>query len=360
MADNKVESDVFDAARPPGRNHVIDLRSDTVTMPSTAMRETIAAAIVGDDVFGDDPTVSELEQTVASILGKKNALFFPSGTQSNLAAILSHCGRGDEMIVGDRYHTFGFEAGGASALGGISYCPIPAEIDGSIDPARIKASIKVDDPHFPMSRLLCLENTFLGSAVTVEKMRNAADAAKESCLSVHLDGARLFNAATELGANVRELAECADTVSLCLSKGLGAPAGSVLSGPEAVIARARRNRKMLGGGMRQSGILAAAGLYALEHNTARLHEDHRRAKSLALALKEMSESFHFSIRQATNMVFITPCPRDRVRLCSFLENRGILVGKRAPTIRIVTHLDVDDADIEVVADAIRQFFRGKD
>ena len=338
-------------------NRAIDLRSDTVSRPSPGMRAAMAAAEVGDDVFGDDPTVKELESRMADLLGKAAAVFFPSGTQSNLSAILSHCGRGDEMVVGDRYHSYYFEAGGASALGGVAFNTIPVRPDGSLDPVHIVAAVKPDDPHHPRSRLLCLENTVSGSAVPLEYLQAAADAARTTGLAVHLDGARLFNASVALDTSVSELASVSDTVSVCLSKGLGTPAGTVLAGTETVIQLARRNRKVLGGGMRQTGVLAAAGMYALDNNVERLADDHRRASKLAAALNDIPVSAGLKAHCATNMVFVTPRPEDHSDLHQFLAERGILIGNKAPTMRIVFHLDIDDRDTDLTIGAFRDFFR---
>ena len=335
----------------------VDLRSDTVTKPDAGMRQAIAAAEVGDDVYGDDPTTNELERRAAQLLGKEAAAFFPSGTQSNLAAILAHCGRGDEMVVGRTYHTYVSEAGGASALGGVVFCTIPVAEDGSLEPDEINAAVKEDDPHKPRTRLLCLENTVSGTPVPLVRMESAVEAARRRSLSVHLDGARIFNAAAALGTSAADIASAADSVSVCLSKGLGAPAGTVLAGRKGFIGSARRNRKVLGGGMRQTGVLAAAGLYALENNIAKLPDDHRRAEALARALRQIPDSEGLTVRQATNMVFVTPRPEDHAPLLEHLERKSILTGRTRPTLRIVTHLGVTDEDIERAADAFREFYR---
>ncbi len=338
------------------RNSTIDLRSDTVSRPSLGMRAAMARAEVGDDVFGDDPTVIGLERRMAALFKKDAAAFFPSGTQSNLSAILSHCGRGDEMIVGENYHSFSFEAGGASALGGVAYCTIPVLPDGSVDPDHVSAAVKPDDPHHPTSRLLCLENTVSGSAISLEKLQAVANAARRSGLAVHLDGARLFNASVALRTPVHEFAAVADTVSVCLSKGLGTPAGTVLTGNESSIRAARRNRKMLGGGMRQTGILAAAGHYALDNNIGRLADDHRRAGKFSAELGKLPASCGLKARCATNMVFVTPRKEDHSDLCNFLTDRGIKVGNRVPTMRIVFHLDIDDHGTNAAVGAFTDFY----
>lgn len=335
----------------------VDLRSDTVTKPGAGMRRAIADAEVGDDVYGDDPTVNELERRTAQLLGKEAAAFFPSGTQSNLAAILAHCGRGDEMIVGRSYHTYVSEAGGASALGGVVFCPIPVAEDGSLEADEIDAAVKEDDPHKPRTRLLCIENTVSGTPVPLDRMESAAATARRRGLSVHLDGARIFNAAAALETSAADIASAANSVSVCLSKGLGAPAGTVLAGGERFVGSARRSRKILGGGMRQTGVLAAAGLYALENNVAKLPDDHRRAAALARALRQIPESEGLSVRNATNMIFVTPRPEDHAPLLEHLERKSVLTGRTCPTLRIVTHLGVTDEDIERAADAFREFYR---
>ena len=339
------------------RNRAIDLRSDTVTQPDADMRRAMAEAEVGDDVFGDDPTVGMIEERFAHLLGKEVSVLFPTGTQSNLSAILAHCGRGDEMLVGNRYHSYHDEAGGASALGGVAYCPLEVAADGSIEPQQIDQAVKADDPHYTKTRLLCLENTVAGTAVPLSRMREAAAAARRNGLAVHLDGARLFNAATALDENPASFAEVADTVSVCLSKGLGTPAGTMLASSRRLEHSIRRNRKILGGGMRQTGILAAAGLHALDHNVGRLQEDHRRAAALAEFLKNLPASAGFKVRLATNMVWFTPRPEDFAPLGEFLTAKGILVGLRRPTMRIVLHLGIGDEDIKLVAGEFGNFYR---
>ncbi len=343
---------------PTNRNRQIDLRSDTVTQPDAGMRQAMADAVVGDDVFGDDPCVIEIEERFAELLGKDIAVIFPTGTQSNLSAILSHCGRGDEILVGDCYHTYHDEAGGASALGGVAYCPLPVEPDGSIEPRSIKHAVKIDDPHYADTRLLCLENTVAGSAIPLSGMQAAADAARQCGLAVHLDGARLMNAATELGEHPSSLAEVADTVSVCLSKGLGCPAGTMLAASRNLERSIRRNRKILGGAMRQTGILAAAGLYALDNNVERIHEDHRRAAMLADRLEDLPASSETNVKLSTNMVWFTPREQEFERLRSFLSSKGILVAGRRPVMRLVVHLGIDDRDIDIAATEILKFYTG--
>ena len=338
------------------RNRQIDLRSDTVTQPDPGMRRAMADAEVGDDVFGDDPTVRRIEERFADMVGKEVSVFFPTGTQSNLSAILAHCGRGDEMLVGNRFHTFHDEAGGASALGGVAYCPLPVAEDGSVEPHEIDQAVKADNPHYPRTRLLCIENTVAGTAVPLPRMREAAAAARRRGLAVHLDGARLFNAAAELGEKPSAVAEMADTVSVCLSKGLGTPAGTMLASSRKLEHPIRRNRKILGGGMRQTGILAAAGLHALDHNVERLHEDHRRAAMLAERLGNLPAGPEAKVKLATNMVWFTPGQADFAPLGEFLSERGILVAGRRPVMRIVLHLGISDEDIELVAGEFGNYY----
>jgi threonine aldolase len=319
----------------------IDLRSDTVTRPSEGMRRAMLAAELGDDVFGDDPTVNRLQARAAELLGFEHALFFPSGTQSNLAALMSHCQRGDEVIVGQEAHTYRFEAGGGAVLGSIQPQPLANRADGTLDLAEVEAAIKPDDAHFARTRLLALENTIGGRAIPRAYLEQALALARRHGLATHLDGARVFNAAVRLGLPARALVEGFDSVSVCLSKGLGTPAGTVLVGGSEFIKRAKRARKMLGGAMRQAGVLAAAGLYALEHNIERLAEDHANAERLAQGLGALG----LPVQQHTNMVFLTP-PAERVaRLVEALRAQGVLVLPGA-RMRLVTHLDVDARGIE--------------
>ena len=317
------------------------------------MREAMANAVVGDDVYGDDPTINRLEEVLAEMLGKEAGLFLPTGTQSNLCAVMAHCGRGEEAIVGDQYHIFIDEAAGASVLAGVALFPVKLEKGGSIAPETIRRAIKEDDPHCPVSKLLCLENTVHGEAVSLAKMKAAADVARKAGLNVHLDGARFFNAATALECAPADLAAVADTVSVCLSKGLGTPAGSVLVGPADLIAKARRNRKILGGGMRQVGILGAAAFYALEHNLPRLQDDHDRAAKLASALRQLGCG---EVTANTNMVFLTPDLEDHTSLHTHLAGHGIQIGGQWPTIRMVMHNDIDDSNIDAVISAFKAFF----
>ena len=343
------------AARADGANRPrVDLRSDTVTQPDDGMRRAMYDAQVGDDVYGDDPTVNRLEATVAERLGKDAALFVPSGTMSNLCALLAHCGRGEEVIVGRQYHIAADEAAGSSVLGGIAICTVPVEADGGLSADSITSEVKPDDSHNPISRLVCLENTYSGKVVPLDRMQEAASAARTAGLSLHLDGARFFNAVIGLGCSASQLAGIVDTVSICLSKGLGTPAGSVLSGPKDLIARARRYRKMLGGGMRQAGVLAAAGLYALEHNATRLSEDHERAAALAKALNDMQAG---DVTQATNMVFLTPRDGANDALRNQLADAGILLGGGSKgAIRLALHKDIDDDALDYFISEMRAVY----
>ncbi len=330
-----------------GKGTLVDLRSDTVTRPSEGMRRAMMDAPLGDDVFGDDPTVNRLQATAAGMLGFEQALLFPSGTQSNLAALMSHCGRGDEYLVGQEAHTYRFEAGGGAVLGSIQPQPLANRADGTLDLAEVEAAIKPDDAHFARTRLLALENTIGGKAIDRSYLQKALDLAKRRQLATHLDGARIFNAAAKLGVNAKDLCAGFDSVSVCLSKGLGAPAGTLLLSNESVIKRARRARKILGGAMRQAGILAAAGLYALEHNVARLAEDHANAERLAQGLREAG----FEVQGPhTNMVFVKAPPG----FADHMVNNEILV-LAGPRMRLVTHLDVGAAGIDRALAAIRSF-----
>lgn len=335
---------------------MIDLRSDTVTRPSNGMRHAIAGAAVGDDVFADDLTVRRLETMIAERLEKEAAVFVTSGTQSNLVALLAHCGRGDEYLVGDMAHCYRWEGGGAAVLGSIQPQPIPMLADGLPDPSRIADAVKPDDPHYARTKILCVENTKDGVALSVDRMREATSVARDHGLRTHLDGARMWNAAISLGVSGAELTADFDTVSMCLSKGLGAPMGSVLSGPADLVAEARKWRKMLGGGLRQVGIVAAAGIYAVEHNIDRLADDHATAAALAVALGEIEGVEITSL--ATNMVFLT-APGDPTTLTDGMTEAGIAMvwsdaGAGRSSSRIVAHLDVDETVVPIVADALRR------
>lgn len=310
-------------------------------------------AELGDDVFGDDPTVNRLQSRAAEIFGFEAALFFPSGTQSNLAALMSHCQRGEEVILGQEAHSYRYEAGGAAVLGSIQPQAIANRPDGTLDLAEVEAAIKPDDPHFARTRLLALENTIGGRVLSRKYMVEALALARRKSLATHLDGARIFNAAVQLETSVRELCEGFDSVSACLSKGLGAPAGTVLLGKADFISKARRARKILGGGMRQAGILAAAGLYALEHNVARLSEDHRNAVRLAAGLRRLD----LPVECHTNMVFVRLPAERAAGLAEHLRGRGVL-ALAGPKMRLVTHLDVDAAGIERALAAFESYFSG--
>jgi threonine aldolase len=330
---------------------MIDLRSDTVTRPSPGMRKAMHDAELGDDVFGDDPTVNRLQARAADIFGFEDALLFPSGTQSNLAALMGHCQRGDEVILGMEAHSYRYEAGGVSVLGSIHPQAIPNRPDGTLDLAEVEAVIKPDDPHFPRTRLLALENTITGRVLGREYLAKAVDLAKRKNLSLHLDGARIFNAATALNMKVKDLCAGFDSVSSCLSKGLGAPAGTVLLGKKDFIQKARRARKILGGGMRQAGVIAAAGLYALENNVERLKTDHENAERLARGLREIG----LEVQLNTNMVLVKVDAASAQQLAARLVQSEILVLPRAP-MRLVTHLDVDAAGIDHALGVLRGFF----
>ena len=330
---------------------VVDLRSDTVTRPSEGMRRAMMQAELGDDVFGDDPTVNRLQARAAEIFGFEAALLFPSGTQSNLAALMSHCGRGEEVILGSEAHSYRYEAGGLSVLGSIQPQVVPNRPDGTLDLAEVEAAVKPDDPHFPRTRLLALENTITGRVLPREYLGKAVELAKRKNLAIHLDGARIFNAATQLKMKVKDLCAGFDSVSSCLSKGLGAPAGTVLLGSKPFIERARRARKILGGGMRQAGVIAAAGLYALENNVERLSTDHANAEKLAHGLRELKLDAQLN----TNMVLVKVPPEKVQHLGEHLKTQQVLVLPRAP-MRLVTHLDVDAAGIDRALGAFRSFF----
>jgi threonine aldolase len=332
---------------------MIDLRSDTVTRPSPAMLAAMSAAEVGDDVWGDDPTVARLQAVVAERAGQEAGLFFPSGTQSNLAALMAHCERGDEYLVGQLAHTYRHEGGGAAVLGSIQPQPIEQEPDGSLPLDKIAAAIKPADAHFARTRLLALENTWHGRVLPPAYVLEATALAHNRGLATHLDGARAFNAAVASDQTLAAVCAGFDSVSLCFSKGLGAPVGSVLVGSKALLERAHRWRKMLGGGMRQSGVLAAACLYALEHNVARLAQDHANAERLAQLLAEIQPLQVTG--QATNMVFLTIPPAHCAPLEAHLKQRGILIQALYGS-RLVTHLDVSEPDIAAVAAAIKAYF----
>jgi threonine aldolase len=321
----------------------IDLRSDTVTRPTAAMQAAMAAAELGDDVFGDDPTVNALQMRMAQLLGKEAALFVPTGTQSNLCALMAHCQRGDEYIVGQMAHTYRWEGGGAAVLGSIQPQPLQQQADGSILLQDIEAAIKPDDAHFAKSRLLALENTWGGQVLPQAYVDAATALAHRKGLATHLDGARLFNAVVASGTPVLEMARHFDSVSVCFSKGLGAPVGSALVGSKELISRAHRVRKMLGGGMRQAGVLAAAALHALDHHVERLADDHLHARMLAEGLQGLP-GVTVQAPQ-TNILFVDLTPEKAVGVVDRLRAAGVLCTGLY-RLRFVTHLDVSSADIQ--------------
>ncbi|MDD9302718.1 MAG: low-specificity L-threonine aldolase [Desulfobacter sp.] len=334
---------------------MIDLRSDTVTQPVPMMKEAMMAAPTGDDVYGEDPSINELEKKAARITAKEAALFCSSGTQSNLLALMTHCQRGDEYIVGQTAHTYRYEGGGAAVLGSIQPQPLEFEADGSLNLDRVARFIKPNDFHFARTRLFCLENTQSGKVLPMDYLKAAHSFAASHDLGFHLDGARVFNAAVKLDVDVRKITRHFDTVSCCLSKGLGAPVGSVLCGPQAFINKARRWRKMLGGGMRQAGILAAAGSYALDHHIDRLSEDHENALRLAKGLSDIEKIGVNPNEVQTNILFA--CIGDKIdALADHMETKGILID-RAQDLRLVTHLDVDQDGIDQTIREFRSFYR---
>lgn len=332
----------------------IDLRSDTVTQPSQAMRAAMAAAPVGDDVYADDPTVNRLQDFAADLFGFEAGLFAPSGTQTNLIALMTHCGRGDEYLVGQEAHTYKYEGGGAAVLGSIQPQPIANQPDGSIALADIEGYIKADDIHFARTRVLALENTIGGRVLGQEYMQAATSLAHAKGLATHLDGARVCNAAVKQGISLRASAAGFDSISVCLSKGLGAPVGSVLLGPKAFIEQGKRWRKMLGGGMRQAGILAAAGIYALEHNVQRLAEDHENAARLSRGLAAI-EGLTVTTPQ-TNIFYVDMPAAACAPLREHLERQQIRASI-GPHTRLVTHLDISADDVQRTIDAFKSFFK---
>ena len=339
-----------------GIRAMIDLRSDTVTRPGAGMRVAMAEAEVGDDVMGEDPSVNRLEAKAAEMLGHEAAVLATSGTQSNLLGLLSHCERGDEYVCGQEAHTYKYEGGGAAVLGSIQPQPLDFEADGTLDLARVAAVLKPrDDSHFARTRLLCLENTRAGKVLPLDYLARARSFAREHGLGLHLDGARVFNAAVRLGVGVDAITRPFDSVSFCLSKGLGAPVGSLLCGSGELVGRARRWRKVLGGGMRQAGVIASAGLVALERNVSRLVEDHANARRLAFGLAEAGGLGIDTGEVQTNMVFVRVPPERLRAFVEFMRKRGVLLAERNP-IRLVTHLDVSAEDVEQVIAAARAFF----
>ncbi|MFQ2046554.1 low-specificity L-threonine aldolase [Aeromonas veronii] len=332
----------------------IDLRSDTVTQPTDAMRQAMLHAEVGDDVYGEDPGVNALEAFGARLLGKQAALFVPSGTMSNLLAVMSHCQRGEGAILGNAAHIYRYEAQGSAVLGSVALQPLPMQRDGMLAFDDIKAALAPDDAHFVQTRLICLENTHNGKVLPLSYLQEMGAFVADRGLKLHLDGARLFNAAVASETPVGVIAAPFDSISICLSKGLGAPVGSLLVGSHDFIARARRLRKMLGGGMRQAGILAQAGLFALEQHVTRLADDHRRAKRLAEGLAALPGiELDLSLVQS-NMVFLRLREGESAPLLAFMRERGILFSGYGE-LRLVTHLQINDDDIEEVIDAFTEY-----
>ncbi len=327
---------------------MIDLRSDTVTQPCEAMRKAMYSATTGDDVYGEDPTVNLLEERAAELSKKDAGLFVTSGTQGNLVAVLSHCQRGHEYIAGTEAHTYLYEGGGAAVLGGIQPCTIPFNEKGELPLDILESQLKPDDSHYAISRLLCLENTQAGKALSLEYLSEFSGFALKNNLKRHLDGARIFNAAIKLGVTIEKICANFDTISICLSKGLGAPVGSVLVGDHQDIASARRWRKMLGGGLRQAGIVAAAGIYALDHNILDLEEDHRRAQILANSLQSLG--IQILEKPQTNMVMLHP-EFDPSGLQKHLETKMIKISGH----RLVTHRDISDQDLQTVISACKEY-----
>ncbi|MCP5037530.1 MAG: low-specificity L-threonine aldolase [Rhodobacteraceae bacterium] len=335
----------------------MDLRSDTVTLPSPAMRQAMAAAEVGDDVYGEDPTVNKLEAMAASKLGKEAAVFVSSGTQGNLVAALTHCARGEEYIAGQQAHIYKSEAGGVAILGGIQPYPIDLEPDGTLNLTQVEAAIKPDDEHYAITRLLCLENTQTGKVLPLDYLAEANVLARKYNLSIHLDGARVFNAAVKLGVDVREISQHFDSVSFCLSKGLSAPVGSLLCGPANFIKRARRWRKIVGGGMRQAGVLAAAGIIALTEMVERLSDDHTNARRLAEGLLDIP-GFELDMATVqTNMVFFTLAEPLVDTFAPFMAEKGIVIDGGPYPIRAVTHYGIEAEDIDYVLQAATECSR---
>ena len=332
---------------------MIDLRSDTVTRPSDAMRLAMSRAEVGDDVYGDDPSVNLLEQEAAELTGKEAALFLPTGTQANLVALLTHCQRGEEYIVGQKAHNYLFEAGGAAVLGSIQPQPIDAAADGTLPLDVVASVIKPDDVHFARTKLLCIENTHNGKVLPLDYLQQAWVFTREKGLALHVDGARIMNAAVALNVPLSTLTQYCDTLTICLSKGLGAPIGSLLCGSAEYIKQARRWRKMVGGGMRQAGILAEAARYALLNNVERLREDHDNAQWLANALSAIGVEVMAPGAQ-TNMLFLKVPAHEAAQLGGWMKERGVLMSA-GPVTRIVTHLDVSRSDLEKLVSLWKEF-----
>ncbi|MBM25955.1 MAG: low-specificity L-threonine aldolase [Chloroflexi bacterium] len=336
---------------------MIDLRSDTVTLPTEEMRNAMATAVVGDDVMGEDPTVNQLEKMAADLAGMEASLFVASGTMGNLVSVLAHCDRGDEVVLGDKSHLYRGEAGGISVLGSVSFKPLQNQEDGTIDINQLFESISPDDFHFSKTKVIALENTqnHCGGAVLLpEYVEKVSNFTNKHGLLLHMDGARIFNAAVYLGLNLSTLLENVDSVSICLSKGLSAPVGSLVCGSDEFISKARRIRKMLGGGMRQAGIIAAAGIIALEKMVDRLSEDHINAKKLAVGLSKIP-NIGIDIDQVqTNIIFFEIKEVSELKLASLLENKGVKIYPRKPKWRIVTHSGITSTDVDIVLDAFKK------
>lgn len=332
----------------------IDLRSDTVTKPDAELREVMATADVGDDVYGDDPNVNALQAEMAEKLGKEAGLFLPSSTQSNLAAMLAHNARGDEILVGRKYHIFKYEAGGAAVLGGLTYDPLPVQKDGGLNPEDIHAAVKPDDTHFPNSKTLVLENTNSGQAISMARTKAAIEAGRAHNLNIHLDGARMFNACVKLGVDATTMAAPFDSINICLSKGLGAPVGAVLVGSNEFINSAKRWRKMLGGGMRQAGIIAAAGRFALHNYVDDLAEDHRRTKTLADALNETGRYDVTYQDNQTNMLFVHLDKERAKKLGAHMRDHKIIISAGTES-RIVLHRNIGDIQLDQIISAFKSY-----
>ncbi|MFT5756598.1 MAG: threonine aldolase [Alteromonadaceae bacterium] len=333
---------------------MIDFRSDTVTRPCKKMRQAMSDAIVGDDVYGDDPTVNELERWAAESHGMEAALFCTSGTQANLLALMTHCQRGDEYLCGQQAHNYKFEGGGAAVLGSIQPQPIQNEVDGTLCFDKLKAAIKPDDSHFAKTTLLSIENTINGKVIPLSYIKKAREFTHQHHLKLHLDGARIYNAITALNIDINDITQYLDSISICLSKGLGAPVGSLLLGNKEFIKNARRWRKMLGGGMRQAGILAAAATIALKDNVAKIAEDHKNAAYLAAKLSEI-EGLKVNIEHVeTNMVFVKLANTIEIKsIAESLKEKNILISAGNP-LRLVTHLDINKRDIDTFVSELKK------
>ena len=334
---------------------MIDLRSDTVTRPSEAMRQAMAHAEVGDDVYGDDPTVNALQELAAKLTGKEAALFMPTGTQANLVALLTHCQRGEEYIVGQKAHNYMYEAGGAAVLGSIQPQPLDMDADGSIPLDKVAAAIKPDDIHFARTRLLSLENTHSGKVLPLDYLQKAFEFTREKGLALHIDGARILNASVALKVPLSEITQYCDTLTICLSKGLGTPVGSLLCGSREYITRANRWRKMTGGGWRQAGILAAAGIYALENNVERLQEDHDNAVWLEQQLGAIGVEIAAPGAQ-TNILYIKQSAELAAKLGPWMRERGVILSA-GPLTRLITHIDISRADLQKVVSLWQDFLQ---